>query len=209
MKKGILLLLAVIVVVALSACQGAKKAETDKAGAPETAQVTETPKATEQIETTPTAEPIFEEPTEEATEEPLRIDVFIEAFNQAAATPMVEVTEIDLFDREGGHYRTEFRLSAFSGARAKSGKIGDIVLDVIECGIEKDELRLYADGLTGEQAAEIVRYAAPIMDPNLSAGELQAVLDYLNGVSSYHNGYLGALCMTFNRTSGEWMLRTD
>lgn len=200
MKKQILLLLAVTMAVSLVACQKAEKPNTD--GLPN---VTESAQAEEQLEAVPTAEPSTEEPTAERS----RIDVFIEAFNQVAATPITEVAEIDIFDREGGHYRTEFRLSAFEGATAKSGKIGTAVLDVINCGRAKDELRIYADGLEGEQAAEIVTYAAPIMDPDLSADELQEVLDYLNGVSDYHNGYFGTLCVTFNRISGEFMLRTD
>lgn len=200
MKKQILLLLAVTMAVSLVACQKAEKPNTD--GLPN---VTESAQAEEQLEAVPTAEPSTEEPTAERS----RIDVFIEAFNQVAATPITEVAEIDIFDRESGHYRTEFRLSAFEGATAKSGKIGTAVLDVINCGRAKDELRIYADGLEGEQAAEIVTYAAPIMDPNLSADELQGVLDYLNGVSDYHNGYFGTLCVTFNRISGEFMLRTD
>lgn len=200
MKKQILLLLAVTMAVSLVACQKAEKPNTD--GLPN---VTESAQAEEQLEAVPTAEPSTEEPTAEQS----RIDVFIEAFNQVAATPITEVAEIDIFDRESGHYRTEFRLSAFEGATAKSGKIGTAVLDVINCGRAKDELRIYADGLEGEQAAEIVTYAAPIMDPNLSADELQGVLDYLNGVSDYHNGYFGTLCVTFNRISGEFMLRTD
>lgn len=200
MKKQILLLLAVTMAVSLVACQKAEKPNTD--GLPN---VTESAQAEEQLEAVPTAEPSTEEPTAERS----RIDVFIEAFNQVAATPITEVAEIDIFDRESGHYRTEFRLSAFEGATAKSGKIGTAVLDVINCGRAKDELRIYADGLEGEQAAEIVTYAAPIMDPDLSADELQEVLDYLNGVSDYHNGYFGTLCVTFNRISGEFMLRTD
>lgn len=206
MKKQMLLLFTVTMAVSLVACQKAEKPNTD--GLPnvtESAQAEEMPNTEEQLETVPTAEPSTEEPTAERS----RIEVFIEAFNQVAATSITEVAEIDIFDRDGGHYRTEFRLSAFEGATAKSGKIGTAVLDVINCGRAKDELRIYADGITGEQAAEIVTYAAPIMDPNLSAGELQGVLDYLNGVSDYHNGYFGTLCVTFNRISGEFMLRTD
>lgn len=203
MKKQILLLLTVTMAVSLVACQKAEKPNTD--GLPNVTESEEMPNTEEQLEAVPTAEPSTEVPTAERS----RIDVFIEAFNQVAATPITEVAEIDIFDRESGHYRTEFRLSAFEGATAKSGKIGTAVLDVIICGSAKDELRIYADGIEGEQAAEIVTYAAPIMDPNLSADELQGVLDYLNGVSDYHNGYFGTLCVTFNRISGEFMLRTD
>ena len=168
----------------------------------------------------------LEEPKEEQTageqerstensgvEEPLveqsKVDAFIERYNTTAPTSITDVVEVDITDKESGHYRTEFRLGSFKGSIAKTGKIGNIVIDIINCGWQKDELRIYADGITPEQAVEIIKYAAPIMDSNVSAEELQDVLDYLSGTNDYHNGYFGELCMTFNEIHGQLMLRTD
>ena len=95
------------------------------------------------------------------------------------------------------------------GFYSKTGKIGDIAIDIVNCGWQLDELRIYADRISPEQAAEIVKYASPVMDPNVSSEEFQDVLDYLSGVNDYHDGYFGNLCMTFNEIYGELMLRTD
>lgn len=67
----------------------------------------------------------------------------------------------------------------------------------------------YADNITPEQAVEIVKYAAPVMDPDVPNDELQDVLDYLSGTKDYHNGYFGNLCMTYNEIYGQLMLRTN
>ena len=147
------------------------------------------------------------------TEEPIvdqsMVDAFIEEYNATAPTPITDAVEIDVTDKESGHYRTEFRLDAFKDSIAKTGKIGDIVIDVVNCGWLKDELRIYADNITPEQAVEIVKYAAPVMDPDVPNDELQDVLDYLSGTKDYHNGYFGNLCMTYNEIYGQLMLRTN
>ena len=151
---------------------------------------------------------IEEAVVEEQPTELNEVDKFIEAYNQIASTPITDSVEIDIRDEEGGHYRTEFRLTAFDDAIAKTGRIGDVIIDIVVCDWF-DETRVYVDGITPEQAAEIVKYAAPILDPDVSSEELQDVLDYLNGTNDYHNGYFGDLCMTFNEIYGELMLRTD
>ena len=153
---------------------------------------------------------VSEEPTvDEPVVEQSMVDAFIEKYNEIATTPITDVVEVDITDSASGHYRTEYRLDAFKESIAKTGKIGDIVIDIVNCGWKKDELRVYVDGITSEQAAEIVKYAAPVMDPDVSKDDLQAVIDYLTGTNVYHNGYFGNLCMTFNELHGELMLRTD
>lgn len=146
---------------------------------------------------------------EELAVEKSMVDEFIEKYNTISPTPITDAVEVDVTDKESGHYRTEFRLGAFENSIAKTGKIGNIVIDIVNCGWQNDELRIYADGINGEQAAEIVQYASPIMDADVSNDELQDVLDYLTGKNDYHNGYFGELCMTFNDIRGELMLRTD
>ena len=156
------------------------------------------------IEESIEVDPVIEEPIVEIT----KIDEFIELYNQSAPVSITDAIEIDIRDKDGGHYRTEFRLTAFDDAIAKTGKLGDMIIDLVYCDWF-DEFRIYVDGITPEQAAEIIKYAAPIMDPDVSSEELQDVLDYLTGTNDYHNGYFGNLCMTFSETYGELMLRTD
>lgn len=158
----------------------------------------------------PTEEPNADKATDEkSVAEQSTVDEFIEEYNAIAPTPITDAVEVDVTDQTSGHYRTEFRLGAFKGAGAKTGKIGDIVIDIVNCGWQLDELRIYADGISPEQASEIVKYASPVMDPDVPSDDLQSVLNYLSGINDHHNGYFGNLCMTFNEIHGELMLRTD
>lgn len=198
MKKALSLLLAMAMVFSLVACsEGSDNQVAEDEPKQEEQVVKEQEQATE--------EPQVEEPVVEQS----MVDAFIEGYNATAATPITDAVEVDVTDKESGHYRTEFRLGAFEDSIAKTGKIGDIIIDIVNCGWQHDELRIYADGITPEQAVEIVKYAAPVMDPDVSSDELQDVLDFLGGTNDYHNGYFGDLCMTFNEIHGQLMLRTD
>lgn len=198
MKKIVALVFAIIMTFSIAACSEGSDNQV----------LEEKPKQEEQVvnehersaEKTNAEEPVVEQSV---------VDAFIEGYNATTSTPITDVVEVDVTDKESGHYRTEFRLGTFKGSIAKTGKIGDIVIDIVNCGWQKDELRIYADDITPEQAAEIVKYAAPIMDPDVLSEDLQDVLDYLNGTNDYHNGYFGELCMTFNEIQGQLMLRTD
>lgn len=59
------------------------------------------------------------------------IETFVARYNAIADTPIEDLTAFDVLDRDGGHYRTEYRLGAFSGAVAASGAVGDGTVDVI------------------------------------------------------------------------------
>lgn len=164
-----------------------------------------------QVDVAPSVEEVIDDnlTVEELVVEKTMVDEFIEKYNSTSPTPITDAVEVDVTDKASGHYRTEFRLGAFENSIAKTGKIGNTVVDVVNCGWQNDELRIYVDGINGVQAAEIVQYAAPIMDADISNEELQDVLNYLIGKNDYHNGYFGELCMTFNDIRGELMLRTD
>lgn len=198
MKKIFALICAIIIAFSLVACSEGSDNQVPKE---ESNQEGQAISGQEQ----PTEQSNAEEPVDEQS----MVDSFIEEYNATAPTPITDAVEINVTDKESGHYRTEFRLGAFKDSIAKTGKIGDIVIDIVNCGWQKDELRIYADNITPEQAAEIVKYAAPVMDPDVPSDELQDVLDYLSGTKDYHNGYFGSLCMTYNEIYGQLMLRTD
>ena len=80
-----------------------------------------------------------------------KVDLFIEEYNKAATTPITDISEIDVTDQTSGHYRTEFRLGAFADAYAKTGLIGDIAVDIVSYGWDKEDIRIYADGISLEQ----------------------------------------------------------
>lgn len=198
MKKIFALFIILAMIFSLVACGGNSDNQATDEGTKQEEQTIDTQE-----------QPVEESTTEETVVEQSMVDTFIEEYNATATTPIIDAVEVDVTDQASGHYRTEFRLGAFEDSIAKTGKIGDIVIDIVNCGWQHDELRVYADGITPEQAAEIVKYASPIMDPDVSNDDLQDVLDYLTGTNDYHNGYFGNLCMTFNDIRGELMLRTD
>lgn len=198
MKKVISLVIAMTMVFSLVACSESSDNQV----------LEEEPKQEEQVGNE--AEQSTEKSNvDEPVVEQSMVDVFIEEYNVTAPNPITDAVEVNVTDKESGHYRTEFRLGAFEDSIAKTGKIGDIIIDIVNCGWQHDELRIYADGITPEQAVEIVKYAAPVMDPDVPSEELQDVLDFLSGTNDYHNGYFGDLCMTFNEIHGQLMLRTD
>ena len=196
MKKVISLVIAMTMVFSLVACSESSDNQV----------LEEEPKQEEQVGNE--AEKSTEKSNvDEPVVEQSMVDVFIEEYNATAPNPITDAVEVNVADKESGHYRTEFRLGAFEDSIAKTGKIGDIIIDIVNCGWQHDELRIYADGITPEQAVEIVKYAAPVMDPDVPSEELQDVLDFLSGTNDYHN--FGDLCMTFNEIHGQLMLRTD
>lgn len=90
-----------------------------------------------------------------------KVDLFIEEYNKAATTPITDISEIDVTDQTSEHYRTEFRLGAFEDAYAKTGLIGDIAVDIVGYGWDKEAIRIYADDISLEQAQEIIKAASP------------------------------------------------
>ncbi len=154
--------------------------------------------------TNTTEQPETSEPAVELT----MVDAFIEEYNKVATTPITNVVEFNVTDKESGHYRTEYRLGAFSDAIAKSGKIDDLVIDIVNCGWSKDELRIYVDGINTEQAKYIIKVASPILDKTITDADIQEVLDYIDEYGDA-NKYYGELGVLFNNIRGELMIKTD
>lgn len=141
-----------------------------------------------------------------------KVDLFIEEYNKSATTPITDITEIDVTDQESGHYRTEFRLGAFADAYAKTGLIDDIVVDIVGYGWDKEDIRIYADGISLEQAKEIIKIASPILDDTLSDSDIQDVMSYLDEnqeANGYYYGDIGLLLLGKYKESYELMLKVE
>lgn len=141
-----------------------------------------------------------------------KVDLFIDEYNKAAATPITDISEIDVTNKESGHYRTEFRLGAFADAYAKTGLIGDIVVDIVGYGWDKEDIRIYADGISLEQAKEIIKVASPILDTTLSESDIQDVMTYLDEnqeANGYYYGDIGLLLLGKYKESYELMLKVE
>ena len=141
-----------------------------------------------------------------------KVDLFIEEYNKAATTPITDISEIDVTDQTSEHYRTEFRLGAFEDAYAKTGLIGDIAVDIVGYGWDKEDIRIYADGISLEQAQEIIKTASPILDTTLSESDLQDVMTYLDEnqeANGYYYGDIGLLLLGKYKESYELMLKVE
>lgn len=141
-----------------------------------------------------------------------KVDLFIDEYNKAAATPITDISEIDVTNKESGHYRTEFRLGAFADAYAKTGLIGDIVVDIVGYGWDKEDIRIYADGISLEQAKEIIKVASPILDTTLSESDIQDVMTYLDEnqeANGYYYGDIGLILLGKYKESYELMLKAE
>lgn len=141
-----------------------------------------------------------------------KVDLFIEEYNKAATTPITDISEIDVTDQTSEHYRTEFRLGAFEDAYAKTGLIGDIAVDIVGYGWDKEAIRIYADDISLEQAQEIIKAASPILDTTLSESDIQDVmtdLDENQEANGYYYGDIGLLLLGKYKESYELMLKVE
>ena len=148
----------------------------------------------------------------ETVAELLKVDNFIEQYNMIASTPITDIIEIDITDKESGHYRTEFRLGAFSDSYAKTGKIGDTTIDIVGYGWNNDNLRLYVDSADLALIKEIIEAASPILDPMVSEADVQAALEYLDEhqeANGYYYGDIGMTLLGKNKACYELMLKVE
>ncbi|MBW3093370.1 hypothetical protein KIH79_10655 [Bifidobacterium sp. 82T10] len=122
----------------------------------------------------PTTKP-NESATESKKEEESPSAQFAAAFSSAYGTPISDITAFDPQDRDGGHYRVEFRLGAYKDSIGKHGTIGDMSIDMIEYGGKHKDFRIY---LTGPKESVIAAYPAlaKAMDPSLSDADIQSIL---------------------------------
>ncbi|NEG56166.1 hypothetical protein [Bifidobacterium platyrrhinorum] len=100
---------------------------------------------------------------------------FKTAFAAAYGSPISDVSAFSPQDPGSGHYRTEYRLGAYSDATGEHGTIGDMSIDMVEYdGGEK--FRVY---LTGPKDSVVGAYPAlaKSMDPSLSDADIQASLN--------------------------------
>lgn len=143
-----------------------------------------------------------------------KVDWFISEYNSIAPTPITDIAEVDVTDKESGHYRTEFRTTSFAEATAKTGKIGDTQIDIVAYGYStetssysNENIRIYAYGITIEQAKEIIKYASPILDNDLTDADIEEVLLKVDESPDINGYYYGKIGLTLIRS--ELMLKFE
>ena len=141
------------------------------------------------------------------TEKIEKTDGFIEQYNQVAPTPITDISEVDVTDKESGHYRTEFRLSAFSDSYAKTGYIADSAIDIVSYGWLDVDIRVYVTGVDLDRAKEVIKAASPVLDSDLTESDVQEVLDYLDEHKSANGYYYGKIGLLYD--GSELMLKVE
>ena len=77
-----------------------------------------------------------------------------------------------------------------------TGNIDDVNIDIVGYGWSKDDIRLYADDISLEQAIEITKISIPILGKTVSESDIQVALsDMENGdeLNGYYCGNVGIL----------------
>lgn len=142
-----------------------------------------------EVEESKTVEKEIEE-TKEVTETVVEqhdeislIDDFVTKFNINASTPIVDVKDIDI-SKGSDHYRTEFRLGAFSDADAKCGSIDGNSIEIINYGsLSKDDLRIYYCANL-EEAKAVMNNIALMMYPDSTAEDIKIISDNIESGKS-------------------------
>lgn len=125
------------------------------------------------------------------------IDTFISEINAAEGIHLEYVEDFVPSDKNSGHYKTEFRLTAYANALGKSYRYGDTTVDIIIKSSGSID-RIYMDRASYEQCENMIRYASPLLDPTVTEADIQKTIDYIAEhkiVNGYHYAKLGLLML--------------
>ena len=137
------------------------------------------------------------------------IDSVIAEINKSEDISLEYVENFIPSDKEGGHYRTEFRLNAWKDSTGKSYKYGDSTVDIILSSSGEIQ-RIYMDGATLEQCENMIRYASSLLDSTATEADIQEAVDYIDEhkeANGYYYGKLGLLVLGHGDSSYEFMLK--
>ena len=128
------------------------------------------------------------------------VTAFVNEFNSTSSTALEFVEGFKPSDRESGHYRTEFRLGAYSDAIGMAYRYGEATVDIIarKPSFGDGVIRIYMDGASLEQCEQMIWTASPIMDRTATAEEIQNTVDYVDEyktANGYYYSNLGLLLL--------------
>lgn len=135
------------------------------------------------------------EPTESALTASSYIDDVVSQYNAQATEQLVFVESFDPQNKDNGHYRVEFRLSAYNDAIGKSYLLGDKVVDLVAHVDIFDEInfRVYTNDVSLEQVINLIQGMSPIMDTTMSETDLQAAIEEVSTKKTANGYYYGKL----------------
>lgn len=108
------------------------------------------------------------------------LNLFIEKYNEIAATPITDTFEIDI-SSGSEYYRTEFRLNAYQNAPALKGSIGTGTIEMINSnyeGIFGSDLRIYAFVDSLDVTTDIFESYCKACDPDITQEDFDEFYKY-------------------------------
>lgn len=140
------------------------------------------------------------------------ITAFVNEFNSTSGIALEFVEGFKPSDRESGHYRTEFRLGAYSDAIGMAYRYGEATVDIIarKPSFGDGVIRIYLDGASLEQCEQMIWTASPIMDRTATAEEIQNTVDYVDEyktANGYYYSNLGLLLLGSDVKGYQLMLK--
>ena len=128
------------------------------------------------------------------------VDQFVDSFNQKSDIDLDFVEDFVPSDKNGLHYRTEFRLTAYSNAIGRSYNYGDVSVDLVSrtSTLGDGIIRVYLDNASLEQCLEIIEIASPIMDKSINESDLNEALEYIENNKSANGYYYSNLGLTLS-----------
>ena len=154
----------------------------------------------------------------ETTTPEISLDEYIEnivsKYNAQATEELIFVEDFTPSDKESGHYRTEFRLTAYDDAVGKSYLLGDKVVGLVASPTIFGEInfRVYTNDTSLEQVIALIQGMSPIMDENLTASELQETISEISTkktANGYYYGELGITLFGSDSSGYELMIKND
>ncbi len=135
-------------------------------------------------------------------------------YNSQATEQLVFVEDFTPSDKESGHYRTEFRLTAYEDAEGKSYLLEDKVVDIIASKTIFGEIncRVYTNDTSIDQVISLIQGISPILDETLTDEDLQATIEKISSdkeANGYYYGELGLLLLGNDTKGYELMIKTD
>ena len=138
----------------------------------------------------------------------------VNKYNAQATEQLVFVESFTPSDKESGHYRTEFRLTAYKDAVGKSYLSGDKSVDIIASQTISGEIncRVYTNDTSLDQVIALLQGFSPILDEALTANELQETINEVSTKKTANGYYFGKLGITLfgsDEKGYELMLKND
>jgi Zn-finger nucleic acid-binding protein len=142
------------------------------------------------------------------------INEFVDNYNKVAPDKMSYLNNFDVQDKTNGHYRTEFRLNAYTDAVGKTYEIDANEIDIVSSQdlLGEINIRIYGNNLSLEQCIDLIKYASPLLDANTDDDIINEAIRYVSenrGANGYYYGDLGLVITNDDSQGYNLMIKTD